>query len=84
MASIISPTSDDSSGPLTLVRWLKPNGESVFEGDAIPDIENEKASMEMTAWATGVLWHIAKEGDQLALESFEDQFARIEPKSSDR
>ncbi|MBF8266805.1 MAG: Dihydrolipoamide acetyltransferase component of pyruvate dehydrogenase complex [Dehalococcoidia bacterium] len=43
----------------TLVRWLKQEGEEVKRGEAIAEIETDKAVVEMEAYASGVLLRIA-------------------------
>ena len=84
LASIISPSSDDSSDSFALIRWLAPDGKFVLEGEPVAEVETAKASVEIPAWATGILRHIAKEGDHLTLlDADEDKFARIEPELSE-
>ena len=39
----------------TLVRWLKQEGEEVTRGEAIAEIETDKAVIEMEAYASGVV-----------------------------
>ena len=39
----------------TLVRWLKRDGEEVKRGEAIAEIETDKAVVEMEAYASGVV-----------------------------
>ena len=39
----------------TVVRWLKQEGESVSEGEAIAEIETDKAVVEFESYASGVL-----------------------------
>ena len=39
----------------TLVRWLKQEGEEVARGEAIAEIETDKAVIEMEAYASGVV-----------------------------
>ncbi|MSQ40153.1 MAG: 2-oxo acid dehydrogenase subunit E2 [Dehalococcoidia bacterium] len=47
----------------TVVRWLKREGEPVQRGEAIAEIETDKAIVVMQAYASGVLSHIvASEG----------------------
>ena len=47
----------------TLVRWLKQEGEEIARGDAIAEIETDKAVIEMEAYASGVvLKTVAAEG----------------------
>jgi acetyl/propionyl-CoA carboxylase alpha subunit len=68
---------DDHSA--TLVRWFKEDGDLVRAGDKICELETDKASVEMEAFATGVLQCIAKVGDVIRRG---DEVARIEPISN--
>ena len=52
-----------------LVGWLKPAGASVGPGDAIAEIETEKAVFEVEAASSGILYPIASPGEILPLES---------------
>lgn len=48
----------------TLVRWLKTEGESVERGEAIAEIETDKAIVSIEAFASGVMGRlVAQEGD---------------------
>ncbi len=50
----------------TLVRWLKAEGDRVQEGDALAEIQTDKATMELEARASGILASIvAQEGDDV-------------------
>lgn len=42
----------------TLVRWRKAEGDSITEGDVIAEVETDKAIMELTAPAGGVLGRV--------------------------
>ncbi len=49
-----------------LIRWLKGDGDSVQEGDAIAEIQTDKATEELQARATGTLTNLlAREGDDV-------------------
>jgi pyruvate/2-oxoglutarate dehydrogenase complex dihydrolipoamide acyltransferase (E2) component len=72
-------TDDPDDGEFVLVRWLKPDGGMVYIDEPIAELETEKASIDIPAWATGILRHIAKEGDRLTIATVEHQFARIDP-----
>ena len=49
-----------------LVSWLKQEGESVNEGEAIMEVETDKATVEIEADAAGVLSGVsAQEGDEV-------------------
>lgn len=60
---------------LTLARWLKEDGAFVIAGEAICEMETDKASMEIAAWTSGRLRHLAKVGDVV---TDGDAFARID------
>lgn len=47
---------DMTSG--AIARWLKNEGDKVTQGDAIAEVETEKATVEIQAFATGVLQKI--------------------------
>jgi pimeloyl-ACP methyl ester carboxylesterase len=46
-------------------RWLAEDGAMVTQGQVIFEIENDKAAVEVEAPATGVLRHLAAEGDEV-------------------
>lgn len=51
-----------------ILRWLKKEGESVERGQALAEIETDKASIEIEAFASGTLGQIiGKEGDTIAV-----------------
>ncbi|HEX8728787.1 MAG TPA: dihydrolipoamide acetyltransferase family protein [Ktedonobacterales bacterium] len=50
----------------TLVRWLKAAGDSVREGDALAEIQTDKAMVELEARASGTLADLrAREGEDI-------------------
>ena len=50
----------------TLVRWLKTEGDAVREGDALAEIQTDKATVELEARASGMLAGIvAREGEDI-------------------
>lgn len=58
----LSPTMSEG----VLVKWLKKKGDSVNPGEAIAEVETDKAVMEMEAFDSGVLLEIiAQEGAKL-------------------
>ncbi len=61
------PTVGESINEVTLVRWLKQDGEWVNRDEAIAELESEKATFEINAEKAGALRQIAKEGDTLAI-----------------
>jgi pyruvate/2-oxoglutarate dehydrogenase complex dihydrolipoamide acyltransferase (E2) component len=42
----------------TVLRWLKEEGDSVVEGDALVEVETDKSTMEICSEASGVLKRI--------------------------
>ncbi|RYY66017.1 MAG: 2-oxoglutarate dehydrogenase complex dihydrolipoyllysine-residue succinyltransferase, partial [Chitinophagaceae bacterium] len=61
------PTVGESINEVTLVKWLKNDGEWVNRDEVIAELESEKATFEINAEQAGVLKQIAKEGDTLAI-----------------
>lgn len=61
------PTVGESINEVTLVRWLKKEGEWVDRDEVIAELESEKATFEINAEQAGLLMQIAKEGDTLAI-----------------
>src|SRR5918992_322246 len=60
------PKMGDAMEEGTLVKWLVSEGDEVSEGDAIAEIETDKASMEIEAEDSGTLAQfIASEGDDV-------------------
>lgn len=50
-----------------IVRWLKRNGEEVQRGDALVEIETDKATITYEADAPGILHSLVAEGETVAL-----------------
>ena len=61
------PRLSDSMEEGTIVRWLKGAGDLVAPGDALVEIETDKATMEYEAEAGGTLEILADEGTTVAL-----------------
>ncbi len=61
------PTVGESISEVTLVKWIKKDGEWVNRDEVIAELESEKATFEINAEQAGVLKQIAKEGDTLAI-----------------
>jgi pyruvate dehydrogenase E2 component (dihydrolipoamide acetyltransferase) len=61
---ITMPKLSDTMEEGTLISWNKSVGEKVERGDIIAEVETDKATMELEAFASGVLLAIlAKAGD---------------------
>jgi pyruvate dehydrogenase E2 component (dihydrolipoamide acetyltransferase) len=61
------PRLSDSMEEGTIVRWLRNAGDPVAAGDALVEIETDKATMEYEAEAGGTLQILAAEGATVAL-----------------
>lgn len=61
------PTVGESINEVTLVKWLKKEGEWAERDEVIAELESEKATFEINAEQAGAVKQIAKEGDTLAI-----------------
>jgi len=68
MPEVIMPKMGDAMEAGTLASWLKHEGDQVKVGDALAEIETDKATMELEAEDAGVLTRlVAGEGDEVAV-----------------
>ncbi len=67
MIDIKVPTVGESINEVTLVKWLKNDGDWVERDEVIAELESEKATFEINAEKAGVLKTVAKEGDTLKI-----------------
>ncbi|WP_121357393.1 2-oxoglutarate dehydrogenase complex dihydrolipoyllysine-residue succinyltransferase [Flavisolibacter nicotianae] len=65
MIEIKVPTVGESINEVTLVKWLKADGDYVERDEVIAELESEKATFELNAEQAGVLKTVGKEGDTL-------------------
>ncbi len=65
MIDIKVPTVGESISEVTLVKWLKKDGEYVDRDEMIAELESEKATFEVNAEQAGILKTVGKEGDTL-------------------
>jgi len=65
MIDIKVPTVGESINEVTLVKWLKKDGEWVERDEVIAELESEKATFEINAEKAGILTTKANEGDTL-------------------
>jgi len=63
------PTVGESITEVTLAGWLKADGAYVEMDEQLAELESDKATFELPAEKAGILRHIAKEGDVLAIGS---------------
>ncbi len=61
------PTVGESISEVTLVKWLKNDGDYAQRDEVIAELESEKATFEVNAEQAGTVKQIAKEGDTLAI-----------------
>jgi 2-oxoglutarate dehydrogenase E2 component (dihydrolipoamide succinyltransferase) len=65
MIDIKIPTIGESITEVTLLKWVKKEGEWVDRDEVIAELESEKATFEVNAEKAGILKPMAKEGDTL-------------------
>jgi 2-oxoglutarate dehydrogenase E2 component (dihydrolipoamide succinyltransferase) len=65
MIDINVPTVGESISEVTLVKWLKNDGDYVQRDEVLAELESEKATFEVNAEKAGVLKTVGKEGDTL-------------------
>lgn len=65
MIEIKVPTVGESISEVTLVQWLKADGEWVERDELLCEMESEKATFELNAEQAGVLHIVAKAGDTI-------------------
>lgn len=66
MADVIMPKMSDSMEEGKVLRWIKSQGEQVDKGEAIAEIETDKANVELESPDSGVLGDIrAQEGESV-------------------
>lgn len=67
MIDIKVPPVGESISEVTLVKWLKKDGDYVDRDEVIAELESEKATFEVNAEQAGVLKSVGKEGDTLKI-----------------
>lgn len=65
MIEIKVPPVGESISEVTLVTWIKKDGEWVDRDEVICELESEKATFELNAEQAGILHHVAQEGDTI-------------------
>ena len=65
MIEIKVPTVGESISEVTLLKWLKKDGDYVDRDEVIAELESEKATFEVNAEQSGIIKLIANEGDTL-------------------
>lgn len=67
MIEIKVPAVGESISEVTLLKWVKKDGEYVDRDEVIAELESEKATFEVNAEQAGSLKIMAQEGDSLAI-----------------
>lgn len=67
MIEIKVPTVGESISEVTLVKWLKKEGDWVERDEVLCELESEKATFELNAEQAGILHPVAAEGANLAI-----------------
>lgn len=67
MIDIKVPTVGESISEVSLVKWIKKDGDWVERDEVLAELESEKATFEINAEQAGILKTIAKEGDTLKI-----------------
>jgi 2-oxoglutarate dehydrogenase E2 component (dihydrolipoamide succinyltransferase) len=75
MIDIKVPAVGESINEVTLVKWLKKEGQYVERDEVIAELESEKATFEVNAEKAGTLNTVGKEGETLRIG---DVLARID------
>lgn len=82
MIEIKVPPVGESISEVTLVQWIKKDGEWVERDEVICELESEKATFELNAEKAGILHIVAQEGDTLNIDDvackIDDEAARPE------
>src|ERR1700712_2648669 len=61
------PSVGESINEVTLIKWIKKDGEWVDRVEVIAELESEKATFEINAEKAGILHTVAKEKDTLKI-----------------
>ena len=80
MIDIKVPAVGESISEVTLVKWLKKEGDYVERDEMIAELESEKASFEVNAEQAGTLKIVGKEGDTLQIGAVVAQIDESTPR----
>lgn len=80
MIDIKVPAVGESISEVTLVKWLKKEGDYVERDEMIAELESEKASFEVNAEQAGTLKIVGKEGDTLQIGAVVAQIDESAPR----
>lgn len=88
MIEIKVPAVGESINEVTLLKWIKNDGDYVDRDEVIAELESEKATFEVNAEMAGVLKTIAKENDTLkigdAIATIDETAAKSAPAKEEK
>ncbi|MGY6559379.1 MAG: 2-oxoglutarate dehydrogenase complex dihydrolipoyllysine-residue succinyltransferase [Nitritalea sp.] len=64
---MVVPTVGESITEVSLATWLKEDGDYVELDEIIAEVDSDKATFELPAEASGILRHVAQEGDTIEI-----------------
>lgn len=64
---MVVPTVGESITEVTLANWIKADGDYVELDEIIAEVDSDKATFELPAEGSGILRHVAQEGDTLEI-----------------
>jgi 2-oxoglutarate dehydrogenase E2 component (dihydrolipoamide succinyltransferase) len=83
MIDIKVPAIGESISEVSLVKWLKHDGDYVERDEVLAELESEKATFEVNAEKAGVLKTVGKEGDTLSIGDIVAQIDEAASKPAD-
>ncbi|MBI3535785.1 MAG: dihydrolipoyllysine-residue succinyltransferase, partial [Deltaproteobacteria bacterium] len=67
MSNIIAPNVGESITVVSILKWLKQDGQFVTSGELLLEIESDKATVELVAPSTGVLKILKQNGEKVPI-----------------
>jgi 2-oxoglutarate dehydrogenase E2 component (dihydrolipoamide succinyltransferase) len=65
--NVLAPSVGESITEVSILKWAKQNGEAVNKGDLLLEIESDKATVEVVAETSGVIFHQNAAGDRIKI-----------------
>lgn len=65
--NVLAPSVGESITEVSILKWSKPDGAAVKEGEVIVEIESDKATVEVVAPQAGVLKQLKQPGDRIPI-----------------
>lgn len=63
--NVLAPSVGESITEVSILKWVKKNGQTVKNGEIVLEIESDKATVEVVAEGDGVLQTLKNEGDRI-------------------